>query len=159
MKTMRRGRMLEEGHCGDCEVAPGEFHQRGCDVEQCPFCGGQLISCGCCYKAFYPTYRHWDHEDEGTSGLPQEVYENGLPNEQDEEWDRRLEVRGRMPWTGTWPGKVECREYRWFTRWRIANDPRSGYVQCSADHPGASEDLNRLVCVWDPELKRWARPS
>jgi hypothetical protein len=33
--------------CGDCEAADGEIHDLGCDLEDCPRCGGQLISCGC----------------------------------------------------------------------------------------------------------------
>jgi hypothetical protein len=33
--------------CPDCGAAPGEFHEAGCDIEQCPYCGGQLISCDC----------------------------------------------------------------------------------------------------------------
>jgi hypothetical protein len=31
----------------DCGARPGEFHRPDCDVEQCPYCGGQLISCDC----------------------------------------------------------------------------------------------------------------
>jgi rRNA maturation endonuclease Nob1 len=33
--------------CHDCRVLVGEFHVPSCDVEECPVCGGQLISCDC----------------------------------------------------------------------------------------------------------------
>lgn len=33
--------------CHDCNVASGGQHHPGCDVEECPRCRGQLISCGC----------------------------------------------------------------------------------------------------------------
>lgn len=33
--------------CGDCAVLKGQFHVVGCDIERCPCCRDQLISCDC----------------------------------------------------------------------------------------------------------------
>jgi len=33
--------------CHDCNVAPMGIHHAGCDVERCPRCAGQLVSCDC----------------------------------------------------------------------------------------------------------------
>ena len=33
--------------CGDCGVALGGLHHPGCDLQCCPRCAGQLLSCGC----------------------------------------------------------------------------------------------------------------
>jgi hypothetical protein len=34
-------------HCGDCGVRPGGAHHPGCDIEMCPRCRQQRISCDC----------------------------------------------------------------------------------------------------------------
>jgi hypothetical protein len=36
-----------KNNCHDCGVEVGEIHEYGCDMEYCPFCLGQLISCRC----------------------------------------------------------------------------------------------------------------
>ncbi len=36
--------------CDDCRVIKGEFHVPGCDLEECPNCGEQLISCDCDFE-------------------------------------------------------------------------------------------------------------
>jgi hypothetical protein len=33
--------------CGDCATTPGNYHHAGCDIEECPRCGGQILSCDC----------------------------------------------------------------------------------------------------------------
>lgn len=37
----------ENQTCHDCGATRGEYHGLGCDMERCPKCGGQLISCDC----------------------------------------------------------------------------------------------------------------
>ncbi len=36
-----------DGRCHDCGIKHDGIHHFGCDVERCPVCGGQLISCAC----------------------------------------------------------------------------------------------------------------
>lgn len=102
--------------CPDCGVSPGQQHNDWCDVERCPDCGGQLISCSC----------------EGEFKMP------------------------RLPWTGEWPGLLECREFGWYAKLV----PGKGWQSCSKDDPQAHEDLNRLYydAVWSPELGRFVLP-
>lgn len=43
--------------CHDCGATKGQFHHPGCDMEECPECHGQAISCAC-YSEKWPTVVH-----------------------------------------------------------------------------------------------------
>lgn len=43
LSNLRDGKL----RCHDCGALPDRFHHPGCDMELCPRCGNQAISCGC----------------------------------------------------------------------------------------------------------------
>jgi hypothetical protein len=45
-----KGKMIRRTICGDCGVREGGLHILECDMEVTPFCGSQLLSCGCVYR-------------------------------------------------------------------------------------------------------------
>ena len=83
---------IKQEICHDCNVKEGELHELGCDMETCPFCRNQLISCDCCYKLL--NIKHTPETWE---------YHNGLTDEQEEQWSRMLDVKGRIPYIQVLP--------------------------------------------------------
>lgn len=130
--------------CHDCAAKPGELHEYGCDTERCPFCGGQLITCGCLYKKL-----GMDRDN-----LPEDIYNDGPTDEMEEKFLAMLNEAKRLPWTGMWPGEAECREYGFWSKFTA-----NGWEQCDKSDPDASPDLNRLAveCRWDPEKRRYVK--
>lgn len=112
-------------NCSDCGVAPGELHHHGCDVERCPLCKGQALSCFCVYKVNDSENYDEDPTDEMWAKLDAEV----------------AKVGGYQPWTGEFPGMKECRELNFWCKMV----PGTGWVTCDKDDPEATEDLNRLA--------------
>lgn len=39
--------MVKKFKCPDCGKSSGEYHEKGCDIERCPKCLSQLLSCDC----------------------------------------------------------------------------------------------------------------
>ena len=61
--------------CHDCAVRFGGFHHPGCDVQRCPVCGRQMLSCDCRFDE--------DGPDEDDDVIVDDVYidPNGCPTE------------------------------------------------------------------------------
>jgi hypothetical protein len=49
LRDRARGACWPTQHCPDCGVAEQGLHHLGCDLEDCPACRRQLISCGCAW--------------------------------------------------------------------------------------------------------------
>ncbi len=138
--------------CPDCGVKPGAVHSPGCDVERCPRCKGQAISCDCIYE--FCGMPLFDLEEEHP-----DIFEGGPTEEMYEKWDAAWGDK-REPWSGEWPGKAECRELGFYcrdiapdgtpyTRPYTAEEVLGGkikfHVPCNKGDSGAHEDLNRLA--------------
>jgi hypothetical protein len=122
------------------------------------------MGCGCVYEqnGMDPSDLEEKHPD---------IYKNGATEAMYEKFDAVVEAAGgRLPWTGEWPGAVECREYDLWCRWVEIPEGHvcasgtaclglHGWVVCDKSHPGAREDLNRLAmsCDWDPKARRYVR--
>ena len=78
--------MVKRATCHDCGTKEGQLHILGCDMELCPFCNDQLIICQCIYKKL------------GIDASPGSwAYSHGLTEAQQEDWEKLLNDKGRIP--------------------------------------------------------------
>ena len=46
--------------CPDCGMNTGEYHRISCDIERCPKCGYQLLTCDCNLEDTNDIHRLYD---------------------------------------------------------------------------------------------------
>ena len=64
--------------CGDCGAARGGHHHPGCDVQRCPLCRGQMMTCNCRFDEDGPNEDEFDDDDSDGAGEPLMVDRDGL---------------------------------------------------------------------------------
>jgi len=57
--------------CHDCRAEAGELHMVGCEVEECPSCHQQAISCGC--DAFGVDSHRWATFEAAAREMPEQA--------------------------------------------------------------------------------------
>jgi hypothetical protein len=104
---------MEKPKCHDCGAEEGQLHEYGCDMERCPYCLGQLITCGCIYRIL------------GIDCAPgTRVYSEGPSDEQRNLWIAVLNKKGRIPYLripvlcamcgGVWPDFFHSDDWKKF---------------------------------------------
>jgi hypothetical protein len=113
---------INQSQCHDCGCQEGEIHELGCDMERCPFCGGQLISCDCRYKLL------------GIDDSPSTyTYEHGLTLKQEESWLKVLDGKGRVPFI-QWPTVCARCGKLWPEMFMVSDEEWNHYIEIRHRH-------------------------
>ena len=107
-------------------------------MEQCPFCGGQIISCDCPYKLLnlFDSTRY----TQATEYLPPEIYSKGLSEQQEQQWITLLIQKGRIPWI-EYPLMCARCGTLWPDFFRVPDEEWKHYIQ-----PSKQRSIICLTC-------------
>lgn len=109
-------------NCHDCDVQEGKIHKRGCDMERCPFCGDQLITCTCSYNQL---------QIDCSPGS--DTYKYGLNLQQGAKWTKLLDNIGRIPYI-LYPNICGRCGKLWPDMFDVSNTEWSKYIQLKKRH-------------------------
>jgi hypothetical protein len=129
--------MQQKIQCHDCGCFEGELHDLGCDMEDCPFCGHQLISCDCIYEklGLFDRARYSNE----TAFLPPSIYRNGPTRKQEKAWLKILNKQGRIPYIQYPVLCAKCGAL-WPEFFRVPDDEWMRFIR---------PDMRSSVICWD----------
>ena len=114
---------MTQHECHDCGCQEGAIHDLGCDMELCPWCGGQLINCDCIYEQLGISC-------DSDAEIPE------LTDAQYKKWLKSLNKKGRIPYIlypiicprcgKKWPEMFHVPDEEWNKYIFNPHDPRSG---------------------------------
>ena len=132
----------KKDECHDCGVLEGEIHWFGCDMETCPWCGGQLLGCPCVGKQLklHKDDTDWIHH----------IMTKFPSRHNSEEWLRFSKImddKGRIPYIILPSHCVRC-GVAWPDHFKLSDDEWKSYM---GDH-----EQKRIICLdcWRM-LKGW----
>jgi len=125
--------MIKRATCHDCGAKEGQLHILGCDSESCPFCGNQLISCGCVYEKL--GIDAWG------------VYPYGLTDAQQEGCAKLLTDKGRIPFI-LYPNLCAKCGALWPEMFRVSDAQWKRYIE-----PGMRGKMLCKACYL--QIKAW----
>ena len=129
-------KLLRRAICHDCGVEEGRFHLPGCDMERCPFCGHQLITCECAYEKL------------GIDCSPGAwVYSHGLTDEQCREWDKLLRAKGLIPFI-VYPNLCAKCGTLWPEMFSVSDEDWARYVEPNMRKEMLCEPCYRQIKTW-----------
>ena len=139
--------------CGRCRTLEGAVHRYGCDLEACPFCGDQLISCACAFEILGIAELL---EGIATAPLPW----NRLTKPQTRKWRAILERKGRIPFV-LWPNLcARCGTWK-IRMFMVPNDEWAAYVEPAQRDKvlcrPCYDEIKRLIDLGAADRRRDAR--
>jgi hypothetical protein len=133
---------MQRRRCPDCETPEGEPHALFCTKERCPFCGGQLASCGCIHQVLMLAAEEQQAVDEYLDDSVEPL--RGIMKR----WEEALNRKGRVPYI-VYPNVCARCGALWPELFRVPDAEWERYIQIDMRDKvicrACFDDIKRLI--------------